>query len=67
MNRSHHDGPTPVGLSDLPAIAAVLDRLGRRLQITPTDPLVRAAYAEAKRVIEIAQRSANSRGLPNRS
>jgi uncharacterized protein (DUF1778 family) len=67
MNRSHHDGSTPVGLSDLPAIAAVLDRLGRRLRNMPTDPVVRAAYEEAKRVIETAQRSAHARGLSNRS
>lgn len=67
MNRSHHDGPANTGLSDLPAIAAVLDRLGRRLHAAPAEPRVRAAYAEAKRVIEIAQCSANARGLPNRS
>ncbi len=67
MNRSHHDGSTPVGLSDLPAIAAVLDRLGRASRIRRPILWFGRLYTEAKRVIEIAQRSAAMRGLPNRS
>ena len=67
MNHSHRESPANPGLYDLTAIAAILDRLGRRLNAAPPEPLVRAAYAEAKRVIEIAQRSTNGRELHNRS